>query len=181
MSEPNPAWFGNRPNPEFREPGWTNRNWLKSRFHFNFAEYDEGPSGFGVLRVMNDDLVQPKRGFGMHPHRDMEIVTFIIQGSLTHRDSTGTDETIGRGGVQFMTAGTGIRHSEHNLQSTALRFVQCWVVPRRRGLRPKYGSMLGNAEAEGMRWNRWAHVVCDADGEHKAPVQIYQDCNVFLF
>ena len=73
MSEPNPAWFGNRPNPEFREPGWTNRNWLKSRFHFNFAEYDEGPSGFGVLRVMNDDLVQPKRGFGMYPSRISQL------------------------------------------------------------------------------------------------------------
>ena len=70
------------------------------------------------------------------------------QGHLTHRDSMGTEETLGRGGVQFMTAGTGIQHSEHNLQSTALRFVQCWVVPRRRGLRPRYGSMTGGSEAE---------------------------------
>ena len=65
ISEPNPVYFGNRPNPQLGEPGWTNRNWLKSRFHFNFAEYDEGSDSFGVLRVMNDDLVQPKRGFGM--------------------------------------------------------------------------------------------------------------------
>lgn len=108
-----------------------NKNWLKSRFHFNFAEYHSGPSQFGHLRVMNDDLVQPRRGFGMHPHRDMEIMTFIIHGKLTHKDSMGTEETLGRGGVQFMTAGRGIRHSEHNLHDEPLRFVQCWVMPRR--------------------------------------------------
>merc|ERR1719310_477724 len=129
VSEPNPRWFGNGGNTP-NKPGWTNENWLKSRFHFNFAEYSHGPDSFGVLRVMNDDLVQPDRGFGMHPHRDMEILTYIVDGFLTHKDSMGTEETIGRGSIQFMTAGTGIRHSEHNLQtSTPLRFVQMWITP----------------------------------------------------
>ena len=95
VSEPNPEWFGNGPNPDVPETqNWTNANWLKSRFHFNFAEYSHGPSNFGVLRVMNDDLVQPRRGFGPHPHRDMEILTFILQGNLTHKDSTGTQEIL---------------------------------------------------------------------------------------
>ncbi|CAJ1356949.1 unnamed protein product [Effrenium voratum] len=178
VSEPNPRMFGNGPNE--KGPAWTNTNWLKSRFHFNFAEYGYGPDNFGVLRVMNDDLVQPKRGFGTHPHRDMEIMTFIIHGKLTHKDSMGTEETLGRGGVQFMTAGTGIRHSEHNLQEEALRFVQCWVVPRRRGLRPAYGSMAGTPEAEEARRNQWAHVASDAEGQHRTPVKVQQDCNVFV-
>ena len=92
----------------------------------------------------------------------------------------GTEETLGRGSIQFMTAGTGIRHSEHNLKDEPLRFVQCWVVPRRRGFPPNYGSMSGGPEAEAARRDQWAHVVSDAEGPTKAAVQIQQDCNVFL-
>ena len=90
VSEPNPRYFGNEPNPR-GDPAWTNGNWLKSRFHFSFAEYSNpANTNFGVLRVMNDDLVQPKRGFGRHPHRDAEICTYVIEGELTHQDSMGT-------------------------------------------------------------------------------------------
>lgn len=100
--EPNPAWFGNGPNPK-GHPDWTNSNWLKSRFHFSFAEYsNEDNSNFGVLRVLNDDLVQPDRMFGEHPHRDVEICTYVVEGSLTHQDSMGTKETLTRGAIQFM-------------------------------------------------------------------------------
>lgn len=182
VSEPDPRMFGNGPNPpKGRGDGWSNDNWLKSRFHFSFAEYSNGPSNFGVLRVMNDDLVQPERGFGMHPHRDMEIVTYIVDGFLTHKDSMGTEETIGRGSIQFMSAGTGIRHSEHNLQrSKPLRFVQMWITPRKRGLRPNYGSMVGNDVAKEARKDQWAQVVSDSDGKVPAPVQINQDCNMFV-
>lgn len=182
VSEPNPDWFGNDPNPPSgKGVGWTNKNWLKSRFHFNFAEYSGGPDNFGCLRVMNDDLVQPQRGFGTHPHRDMEIITFVVEGSLTHKDSMGTEETLGRGSVQFMTAGTGVRHSEHNLDKTKpLRFIQSWVVPRQRGLPPNYGSMVGDAAATEARKNQWAHVVSDVKGKETTPVQINQDCNVFV-
>jgi redox-sensitive bicupin YhaK (pirin superfamily) len=93
---------------------------------------DGRSNNFGPLRVMNDDLVQPSRGFGAHPHRDAEIVTYIVQGQLTHKDSMGTRETLGRGSVQFMTAGSGVTHSEHNLDAKhPLRFIQMWFTPRR--------------------------------------------------
>ena len=131
-SEPPPSMFGNLGNE--KGAGWSNENWLKSRFHFSFAEYrNPKNTSFGALRVMNDDLVQPHRGFGMHGHRDVEIVTYIVEGILTHQDSMGTHESLGRGSVQFMTAGTGIQHSEHNRQDTPLRFVQIWITPRAHG------------------------------------------------
>lgn len=140
-SEPNPAWFGNGPNPGFH-PNWTNDNWLKSRFHFPFAEYhNPSNSNFGVMRVMNDDLVQPDRGFGTHPHRDMEIVTYIVHGELTHQDNLGSKESLGRGSIQFMTAGKGVQHSEYNhSKEKPLRFIQTWILPRSRGLPANYGS-----------------------------------------
>lgn len=85
-SEPNPRMFGNEANPESIEgTKWNNKNWLKSRFHFNFAEYRGGRNNFGALRVANDDLVQPNRGFGTHPHANVEIVTYIVSGALTHK------------------------------------------------------------------------------------------------
>lgn len=175
VSEPDPQWFGNDPNPQpSKALNWTNENWLKSRFHFNFAEYGHGPSDFGVLRVMNDDLVQPKRGFGPHPHRDMEILTFILKGSLTHKDSTGTQETLGCGGIQYMTAGSGVVHSEQNLHHEPLRFIQCWVLPRERGLKPRYGSMAGDAVAEASRHGKWSHVVSDVLTRASTPVKIQQ-------
>lgn len=183
VSEPPPEWFGNEPNPARGTPqakGWSNGNWLKSRFHFNFAEYSGGPSSFGVLRVMNDDLVQPARGFDTHPHRDMEILTFVVDGSLTHKDSEGNAETLGRGSIQFMTAGSGIRHSEHNWdREQPLRFIQSWVTPRQRGLRPNYGSMVGDELAAEARRDKWAHLVGDAADGAPVPVQINQDCSVF--
>ena len=132
VTEPDPRWFGNGGNPGFH-PKWTNENWLKSRFHFSFAEYHNPVnSNFGVLRVMNDDLVQPDRGFGTHPHRNMEILTYIVHGELTHQDSMGTKESLGRGSIQFMTAGTGVQHSEFNhSKEKPLRFIQtckCFVL-----------------------------------------------------
>lgn len=179
VSEPNPSWFGN-PRNEVDNGAWTNKNWLKSRFHFSFAEYNNPDNtNFGVLRVMNDDLVQPKRGFGEHPHRDAEICTYVVEGALTHKDSMGTKETISRGAVQFMTAGQGITHSEHNLHDTdPLRFIQIWITPRRRGLRPNYGSYSSTPED---RLNQWAHLVSDVnDQTSSAAVKINQDANIYV-
>jgi redox-sensitive bicupin YhaK (pirin superfamily) len=181
VSEPDPRMFGNgRNTPDAK--GWNNGNWLKSRFHFNFAEYHGGRSNFGVLRVMNDDLVQPDRGFGEHPHRDMEIITYIVEGGLAHKDSMGSKETLGRGSVQFMTAGTGVRHSEYNSnKDKPVRFIQSWITPRARGLRPNYGSMVGDESAAAVRRNQWAHVVSDVESKAvRAPVQINQDCNMHV-
>jgi len=181
VSEPNPSMFGNAQNPrDATAHGWSNSNWLKSRFHFSFAEYSNGPSNFGCLRVMNDDLVQPERGFGTHPHQNMEIITFVVQGELSHKDSMGTEESLGRGSIQFMTAGTGVRHSEHNLKKVPLRFIQSWVTPRKMGLKPNYGSMSCGAAESAARKNKWAHLVSDVDNTVQTPVKINQDCNVFV-
>jgi quercetin 2,3-dioxygenase len=153
---------------------WTNANWLKSRFHFSFAEYNNHRNNnFGVLRVLNDDLVQPHRGFGTHPHGNMEIITYIVHGQLTHQDSMGTKESLGRGSIQFMTAGTGIRHSEFNHGDEPLRFIQTWIVPSRSGLTPNYGSYVG-VKAE--RCNKLQHLVSNVkDPSTSTPVKINQD------
>lgn len=114
--------------------------WLDTRFSFSFAEYyDPDNSSFGHLRVFNDDRVAPGTGFGMHPHRDMEIVTYVIEGALQHRDSMGNTGIIRPGEVQRMTAGTGILHSEFNPSETEpVHLLQIWVHPRERGLRPDW-------------------------------------------
>lgn len=177
VSEPDPRWFGNEPNPPVRDPAWTNDNWLKSRFHFSFAEYHSAAnSNFGVLRVLNDDLVQPHRGFGTHPHSDMEIVTYIVNGELTHQDSLGTPaEVLGRNAVQFMTAGTGVRHSEFNHGDQPLRFVQTWIVPDANGLQPHYGSCQGQIQK-----NEWNHLASNVqDKSTSTPVKIHQDVDMY--
>lgn len=184
VSEPNPNWFGNPPN-EKQNPQWDtaiSRNWLKSRFHFSFAEYsNDRNSNFGVLRVMNDDFVQPDRGFGIHGHANMEIITYVVQGQLTHKDSMGTEETLGRGSVQFMTAGKGVRHSEFNKQKDrGLRFIQTWIVPRRNGLVPNYGSFDPDGDDVCTARNQWRHLVSNIQGGSTTPVQIEQDANLFV-
>jgi len=181
VSEPPPHWFGNQPNEKGAD--WTNANWLKSRFHFSFADYHNPTNtAFGCLRVMNDDLVQGNRGFGMHPHRDAEIVTYIVDGELTHADSMGTRQSLGRGSVQFMTAGRGIQHSEHNLMPSPLRFIQIWITPRARGLEPSYGGFDGmTADAQAARKNALTQLVGDRDNptHRDAPVLIAQDCAMY--
>ena len=175
VSEPHPSMFGNSNNtPD--DSAWTNGNWLKSRFHFSFAEYyNPRNTQFGSLRVMNDDLVQPHRGFGTHPHRDMEIITYIVHGELTHKDSMGTKESLGRGAIQFMTAGTGVMHSEHNLGDKPLRFIQTWITPAERGLQPNYGSCSGSTGKNTLK-----HLVSDAnDSSVETPVKINQQVDAF--
>jgi redox-sensitive bicupin YhaK (pirin superfamily) len=126
---------------------------------------------------MNDDLVQPRRGFGTHPHANMEIITYIVSGSLTHQDSTGTKESLGRGSIQFMTAGTGIMHSEFNHGDEPLRFIQTWIVPASSGLKPNYGSYVG-VKAE--RCNQLQHLVSNVkDTSVATPVKINQDVDAY--
>lgn len=177
VTEPNPSWFGNGPNPS-SDPTWTNENWLKSRFHFSFAEYSNYANmDYGVMRVMNDDLVQPHRGFGTHSHGSMEIITYIVDGELTHQDSVGTKESLGRGSIQFMTAGTGIRHSEFNHGDKPLRFIQTWIKPASSGLTPNYGSFRGDPNSTK---NQVHHLVSNVKDEStKTPVEINQDCDAF--
>lgn len=122
------------------ERGRTELSWLDSRHTFSFGEYDDPErTGFGPLRVVNDDRVAAAGGFATHPHRDMEILTYVVDGAVAHRDSMGHTTTVAAGEVQLMSAGSGVTHSEFNpSKSEAARFLQIWIVPRTRGGEPRY-------------------------------------------
>ena len=123
--------------------GRTDHGWLRSFHTFSFAEYqDAGRMGIGPLRVLNEDTISPNRGFGAHAHRDMEIISYVLEGRLAHEDSLGRSATLAPGTVQRMSAGTGISHSEVNSSKMELlRFLQIWIVPRRVGLEPRYDEL----------------------------------------
>lgn len=155
--------------------GSSNLGWLKSKFHFSFANYyNPNNINFGVLRVINDDLVEPNTGFDTHPHRDMEIISYVVNGKLTHGDSMGNKNTISRGHIQYMSAGTGVFHSEHNLGEDILRFLQIWILPNDNSLKPNYGDFIFNWED---RKNKWLHMVSGVNGD--APIKINQDVNIY--
>jgi quercetin 2,3-dioxygenase len=128
--------------------GWLSTYWL---FSFDYY-YDPDNMSFGPLRVFNDDVIQPDSGFGMHGHKDMEIVTYVLKGALDHKDSTGGEGKIAVGEVQRMTAGTGIRHSEYNhSKDEAVHLLQMWVLPDRNGLTPSYEQkQFTNEERTGV-------------------------------
>lgn len=148
---------------------------LESRFHFSFAEYHNPQNmNFGVLRVMNDDIIAPHSGFGTHPHQNMEIFTYVLEGALTHEDSMGNKETLYAGDIQYLSAGSGIYHSEKNDGNTPLRLIQTWIVPNTKGLSPRYGSHKIEKE---LRHNQWQHLFgADSSG---ALIGLYQDANVY--
>jgi redox-sensitive bicupin YhaK (pirin superfamily) len=123
----------------YEELGHANHGWLDARYHFSFASYhDPARRGFGVLRVINDDVVAAGNGFDTHPHRDMEIITYVRKGAITHRDSQGNQGRTSAGNVQVMSAGTGIFHSEYNLESEDTNLYQIWIEPARQGVKPRW-------------------------------------------
>lgn len=156
--------------------GTSNLGWLKSLFHFSFAEYyNPSNMNFGVLRVINDDLIKAGTGFDTHPHRDMEIISYVVTGQLTHGDSMGNRQTLERGQVQYMSAGTGVLHSEHNLGADTARFLQIWILPDQKGHTPQYGDFRFEWHE---RVGKWMHAVSGMEGS--APIKIHQDINVYF-
>lgn len=150
--------------------------WLDTYYSFSFADYyDPQNLNWGALRVFNDDRVAGGEGFPTHPHRDMEIVTYVLSGELAHRDSMGNQGVVGPGGIQFMSAGTGVRHSEYNnRRDTTLHLVQMWVLPGRLGTPPSYGQM---GFEPGERHNRWLNVV-SGDAAVESPIRITQNATL---
>ena len=152
--------------------GAADHGWLKSRHTFSFADY-HNPSmmGFASLRVVNEDWIEPGQGFGTHPHRDMEIVTYMIDGALEHKDSMGNGSVIRPGELQRMTAGTGIMHSEfnHSTEESA-HLLQIWILPERNGLEPGYEQKLFPSEEKKNRWR----VVASPNGRDDS-LTIHQD------
>lgn len=158
------------------ERGHANHGWLDSYHTFSFANYyDPDYMGFGNLRVINEDRVQAKRGFGTHPHRDMEIITYVLEGALEHKDSIGNGSIIRPGDVQKMSAGTGILHSEYNpSESESVHLLQIWIMPNQRNLRPSY-EQKNFSEAEKHNHLR---LIASPDGRENS-VTVYQDVNLY--
>jgi len=160
-----------------KERGHGNHGWLDTRHTFSFNDYyDPDHMGFRVLRVINEDRVQPGQGFGTHGHQDMEIISYVLEGALAHKDSLGSGSVLRPGEFQSMTAGTGIRHSEFNPSETELvHFYQIWIVPDRRGLPPRYDQ---RSFPEAERHDR-LRLVASPDGRDRS-LSIHQDVEVFL-
>lgn len=158
------------------ERGHARHGWLDSHHTFSFADYyDPKHMGFGPLRVINEDRVRPGAGFGTHPHRDMEIITYVLDGALEHRDSMGTGSVIRPGDVQHMSAGTGVLHSEYNASDDEpVHFLQIWVMPNRRGGDPRYGQ---RHFAESERRGRLRLVVSSDGAEDSIPIE--QDARIY--
>ncbi|MEZ5708391.1 MAG: pirin family protein [Blastomonas sp.] len=125
----------------FGELGHVQHGWLDARHHFSFGQYvDRNRMSWGNLRVWNDDEIAPHSGFPTHPHRDMEIITFVREGAITHRDSLGNEGRTEAGDVQVMSAGDGVRHSEYNLENETTRLFQIWILPREAGGEPRWDA-----------------------------------------
>lgn len=125
----------------FESLGHADHGWLNARHHFSFANYyDPGRMGWGAIRVWNDDEIAPNSGFPAHPHSDMEIITYVRTGAITHQDSMGNKGRTGAGDVQVMSAGTGVRHAEYNLEAEKTTLFQIWIMPKQRGGAPSWGA-----------------------------------------
>ena len=158
------------------ERGIAEFGWLHSRHTFSFGQYyDPKQTGFSDLLVINDDRVEPGMGFGSHPHQDMEIFSYVLEGGLEHKDSMGTGSVIRPGDVQMMSAGTGIRHSEFNASKEQLvHFLQIWIVPNQKGVAPRYQQVhFGPEEKRGS-----LRLIISPNGD-QGSLGVYQDARVY--
>ena len=156
--------------------GLAELDWLHSQHTFSFADYsDPEQMGFGNLRVINEDQIQPETGFGTHGHQDMEIISYVLEGALAHRDTLGNELTIGAGEVQRMSAGTGIRHSEFNASNEApVHFFQIWIIPERAGIEPGYEQQtFSDADKRGG-----LRLIVSPDGRDES-LYIHQDIELY--
>jgi redox-sensitive bicupin YhaK (pirin superfamily) len=158
-----------------RERGHANHGWLDSYHSFSFADYyDPAHMGYGPLRVINEDRVRAGSGFGTHGHRDMEIISYVLEGALAHEDSMGNGSTIVPGDVQRMSAGTGVRHSEYNHDAGVTHFLQIWIEPKFTGLPPSYEQKhFPAAEKRGR-----LRLIASPDGA-EGSVRLHQDARVY--
>lgn len=149
----------------FTSLGGANHGWLDAHHHFSFAEYhDPQRMHWGNLRVWNDDIIAPGTGFPQHPHRDMEIITYVREGAISHADNLGNKGRTEAGDVQVMSAGTGIAHSEYNLEATATKIFQIWIIPNEAGLPPSWGAKpFPKGEREGF-----ATLASGKHGDHES-------------
>ena len=156
----------------FSTLGRFQNEWLNARHHFSFGHYhDERRMGLGPLRVWNDDQIAPGKGFDPHPHRDMEIITYVRRGAITHRDNLGNEGRTAAGDVQVMHAGRGIVHAEYNLEPEETRIFQIWLMPNRAGVAPGWGALTFPEAGEDLR------VIASGDGRNGA-LPLYADGSV---
>lgn len=157
------------------ERGYADHGWLRSHHSFSFADYhDPAHMGFGPLRVINDDRIAPGQGFGTHGHRDMEIITYVLDGALAHKDSMGNGSTILPGDVQRMSAGSGVRHSEFSHQTAPTHLLQIWIEPDVRGIPPEYEQMHFDATSKRGR----LRLVASGDGR-EGSLKIHQKADLY--
>ena len=154
--------------------GGANHGWLKAKHHFSFANYyDPKKMGFGELLVINDDRIAPNTGFGKHPHDNMEIITLVRKGAISHEDSQGNKGRTTAGNVQVMSAGTGILHSEYNHEDEETNIFQIWITPKSRDIEPKWGSV------EFPTTTATDKLKLLVSGNNDAPLQIHQDARIY--
>lgn len=156
------------------ERGYFNHGWLDTYHSFSFAGYyDERFMGFSALRVINEDRVEPSKGFGTHSHKDMEILTYVLSGTIAHKDSMGNEERVPSGEFQIMSVGSGITHSEFNLLDEPLHFYQIWIQPNELGITPRY-------EQKAFDTSKGKRLILSPNAEQDS-LKVYQDMRLWLY